>query len=151
MLSLCNYGLFVVWIFFSEFFGCCFQVVVEVLEPEPKLICSSGHIAEEQVQPNANIHCDDVVEDQNIPYPNIDKESLLAEVDDIKETGNVGFDNYSLDNMLESIYKNEQVDDKGEEGLVKQDDMLVMEENISGVKLDEQRAAQVEDVVSTFD
>ncbi|GKE86904.1 hypothetical protein Tco_1560646, partial [Tanacetum coccineum] len=49
-------------------------------------------------------------------------------------------------NMLESIYKNEQVDDKGEEGLVKQDDMLVMEENISGVKLDEQRAAQVEDV-----
>nr|GEZ58862.1 hypothetical protein [Tanacetum cinerariifolium] len=46
--------------------------------------------------------------------------------------------------MFESVYKNEQVDDKYEEGLVKLDDMLSMEENISDVKVDEQGDAQVE-------
>ncbi|GJR70353.1 hypothetical protein Tco_0016418 [Tanacetum coccineum] len=49
-----------------------------------------------------------------------------------------------FDHMLESVYINEQFDDKGEEGLVKLDDMLSMEENISDVKVDEQRDAQVE-------
>ncbi|GJS63663.1 hypothetical protein Tco_0678227 [Tanacetum coccineum] len=52
---------------------------------------------------------------------------------------NVGFDH-----MLESVYINEQFDDKGEEGLVKLDDMLSMEENLSDVKVDEQMDAQVE-------
>nr|GFB32591.1 hypothetical protein [Tanacetum cinerariifolium] len=71
-------------------------------------------------------------------------------------------DNYSVSQLLQlasnkkpgPVVDSTQTDvfsGECEEGLVKQDDMLVVEENISNVKLDEQRAAQVEDVVSTFD
>ncbi|GJY88256.1 hypothetical protein Tco_0502884 [Tanacetum coccineum] len=45
--------------------------------------------------------------------------------------------NLSSPVKVQSVYINEQFDDKGEEGLVKLDDMLSMEENISDVKVDE--------------
>ncbi|GKB75733.1 hypothetical protein Tco_0942628 [Tanacetum coccineum] len=130
--------LFAQWLNHILTFG---EVVAQVIQPEPKLIFSTGHNAKEHVQAYANIRCDVVVEDQNVPYLNIDKENLFVEFDATKATieiiekrkgdGNVGFDN-----MLESVYKDEQVDDKGEKGLVKLDDILMMEENISDVKVE---------------
>ncbi|GKC41510.1 hypothetical protein Tco_1059232 [Tanacetum coccineum] len=60
------------------------EILAEVLEPKKKLICSGGDTAEEQVQADSNIHSDVHVEDQNSPYPNMDKEHLFAEFDTIK-------------------------------------------------------------------
>ncbi|GJT48660.1 hypothetical protein Tco_0974817 [Tanacetum coccineum] len=54
-------------------------------------------------------------------------------------SGNVGFDH-----MLDSVCKDDLVDDKGEEGLVKLDNMLSMKKNILDGKLDEKVDAQVE-------
>ncbi|GKD78400.1 hypothetical protein Tco_1341021, partial [Tanacetum coccineum] len=82
------------------------DVLVEVVEPEQKLICSGGDTAEEQMQVDSNNHFDVHAKDQDSPYPYMDeytnihsnvhvedqnspimdKEDLLADFDGIKAT-----------------------------------------------------------------
>ncbi|GJR32440.1 hypothetical protein Tco_1108672 [Tanacetum coccineum] len=83
-------------------------VLVEVLELEQKLICSGGVTAEEQVQVVLNIQYDVHGEDQNSPYPNMDKDSNICS-DVHVEDQNSAYPNMDKDsNILSDVHVEDQ-------------------------------------------
>nr|GEU35777.1 transposase, MuDR, MULE transposase domain protein [Tanacetum cinerariifolium] len=86
---------------------------------------------------DSNIHCEDHVEEQNSPFQDMDKESNIHSHDTVEQQNSPNICSFGFDDKMDPEGKDQPLNDNVPKCLVKLDDTMSGEDNISDYKFDE--------------